>query len=358
MIELGAGLVLAVQPLMARDLTPAMVDRDLARADPRADLQSGQRDRHRVAVLTDRDQRLAVHPGRGGLARVIRLARQREQQRALCRPRLTDRHRPSIDPASKIGLAALQQQRVQLGEVCDMRDRNEMIAPASANFALDASLFVCPLKPRGRELRLKQIVRAHRHEPVRLDPPAALEHLLHRRLKVVKPDAREHAAKPFKRLHVQLQKRLLGLDQRRLTERRARERRAHHEQMHHRRDPREHHQRLAPIDLALHPGRVNLRDEHLGDRPPQLALARPHILTHRNLGNISTMLIDQPPPDPPRGMPLLTRRVPISQQPPVDHRPIRAELRRWTAHRRALDRRHRRHQRITHRPAMHAMPHR
>ena len=33
-IELGAGAVLAVQPLMARDLTAAVVDRDLARADP------------------------------------------------------------------------------------------------------------------------------------------------------------------------------------------------------------------------------------------------------------------------------------------------------------------------------------
>jgi hypothetical protein len=40
------------------------------------------------------------------------------------------------------------------------------------------------------------------------------------------------AAEVLKRLHVQIQERLLGLDQRRLAERRARERRAHHEQMH------------------------------------------------------------------------------------------------------------------------------
>jgi hypothetical protein len=71
---------------------------------------------------------------------------------------------------------------------------------------------------------------------------------------VVEPDARGYAAVPLESPHVQLQKRLLGFDQRRLTERRARERRAHHEQMHLRHNARRHHQRLAPIDIGLHPG--------------------------------------------------------------------------------------------------------
>ena len=213
-----------------------------------------------------------------------------------------------------------------------------------------------PFQARGHELRREQVVRAQRDEPVRLDPPAALQHLLHRRLQVVKADLREHPAEPLERLHVQLQERLLGLHQRRLTERRPGERRAHHEQMRLHRHPAEHHERLAPVDLRLHPRRVDLRDEHLPDRKPHRPLARADVLTNRRLRDISTVLIHQAPVDPPRGMPLLARRSPIRLKPPVDHRPIRTELRRRPAHRRPLRRRHRRRQRLLHRPAMNPMP--
>ena len=54
-------------------------------------------------------------------------------------------------------------------------------------------------------------------------------------------------------------------------------------------------------------------------------------------------------------MALLTRRRAVGQQPRVDYRPIRAELRRRPRHRQPLDRRQRRLQRLTHRPPMHAM---
>ena len=68
------------------------------------------------------------------------------------------------------------------------------------------------------------------------------------------------------------------------------------------------------------------------------------------------MLIHQPLMDPPRGMPLLARRIPIRQQPPIDHRPIPTELRRPTTHRRPLRRRHRRHKRLPDRPAVDPVP--
>ena len=253
-IELGAGPELAVQPLVAGDLTAAVVDRDLPRADPGADLQPGERDRHRVAVLADRDQRLRIHPRGGGLARVERLGRQRAQQRPLGRPRLPDRHRPPVDPPAEILLAAGEQQRVQLGEVTQLRDRHQVVAAEAADFALHATLLVRPFEARGRELRREQVVRAQRDEPVGLDPPAALQHLLHRRGQVVEPDLREHAAEPLERLHVQLQERLLGLDQRRLAERRARERRAHHEQMHLHRHAAEHDHASPQSTSASTPG--------------------------------------------------------------------------------------------------------
>jgi hypothetical protein len=47
-VELRAGAEAAVQPLVARDLPAAVTDRDLARADTRADPQPGQGDRDRV----------------------------------------------------------------------------------------------------------------------------------------------------------------------------------------------------------------------------------------------------------------------------------------------------------------------
>jgi hypothetical protein len=43
-IELGAGSQLAVQPLVARELSAGVADRDLAGADAGADPQLGQRD--------------------------------------------------------------------------------------------------------------------------------------------------------------------------------------------------------------------------------------------------------------------------------------------------------------------------
>jgi hypothetical protein len=52
--------------------------------------------------------------------------------------------------------------------------------------SLPATLLVGSLEPGGRELRREQIMRAERDEPVRLDPAAALQHLLHHRLQVVK----------------------------------------------------------------------------------------------------------------------------------------------------------------------------
>jgi predicted RNase H-like HicB family nuclease len=152
---------------------------------------------------------------------------------------------------------------------------------------------------------------------------------------------------------VQLQERLLGLDQRRLAECRARERRTHREHMHLYRHARELNQRLAPVDLRLHPRRMDLRDEHVPDRPAQPPLARPDVLPDRDLRNIGAVLIDQAPMDPPDDVALLARRLAIGRKPRVDHRPIRTQPRRRPAHRRALDRRRRRRQRLTHRPAMH-----
>ncbi|MCA1680314.1 MAG: hypothetical protein LC777_15865, partial [Actinobacteria bacterium] len=146
---------------------------------------------------------------------------------------------------------------------------------------------------------------------------------------------------------MQLEERLLGLDQRRLTERRARERRAHEEQAHLHPRAGDVDLRLPPVDFGLCAACVNLRDEHLIDRPPHRPLARTHILADRRLGDLRAVLVDEALPDPLRGMALLARRLAIALKPRVDQRAILAELRGRPVRRRALGRRQRRRQRLT-----------
>ena len=306
-------IVISLAPIRALTFSPARHDRD------------------RVTVLADRDQRLGVHARRRGLGRVERLAGQRAQPRALGRPRLADRLAASDDPPAQVRLAAREQQRVELGQVRDRRDGDQVVAAEAPDLALDATLLVRALDARRGELRHEQVVRAQRDEPVGLHAPPSLEDLLDRRAQVVEADLLEDAAEPLERLDVELQERLLGLDQRRLAERRARERRAHQEQMHPRRDASQLDLRLAPVDLRQHAGRVDLRDEHLADRPTHRALSRAHVVADRRLGNLGAVLVDQPPPDPLRRVALLARRLAIGLKPRVDQRAIRAKPRRRPA---------------------------
>jgi hypothetical protein len=50
---------------------------------------------------------------------------------------------------------------------------------------------------------------------------------------------------------------------------------------------------------------VDLRDEHLPRGEAKLATALAHVITHRRLRHVSAMLVNEPPPDPVRGMPCL-----------------------------------------------------
>ena len=210
----------------------------------------------------------------------------------------------------------------------DRRDRNQVVAAEAADLALDAALLVRALDARRGEQRLEQVVRAHRDEPVGLDPPAALEDLLDRRAQVVVADLAEHAIEPLERVRVTLQERLLSLHRRRHAERRPGEAGAHEEQMHPRPRAGQIDLRLAPVDLSRHRRRVHLRDEHLARGVTELAPALADIVTDRRLGDLGAVLVDQPPPDPLGGVPLLARRVKIRDQPLVDQRAILTELRR------------------------------
>jgi len=153
---------------------------------------------------------------------------------------------------------------------------------------------------------------------------------------------------------VALQERLLGLGLERDHERRPGEARPHQEQVHLDQHAAQPDLRLPPVDLGLSPRVGPERHEHLADiakLPPPLA----DIPAHLPLGHLRAVLLDQPLPDPPSRVSLLGRRVTVRLQPGIDHRPQRAELGRRPRRRRPLRRRHRRLQRLPHRPPVHAM---
>ncbi len=226
-----------------------------------------------------------------------------------------------------------------------------MTTTETPHLALHAALFVGALHPWDRELRLIEVVRAQRDEPVGLNALAATEHLLDRAREIVIAHQAEHPAEPVKRLHVGLQERLLGAVRESHRERCARVAGTHVEQVDLPRARGHPDLRLAPVDLALHARLMDLRHERLHALP---AFPAPpmNVFTDRALGDISRVLITQPFPDPLRGMALLTRRIPVALKPGVDQLLVATQLRRRPADRRPLDGRHRRGQRLTHRTAM------
>ena len=214
--------------------------------------------------------------------------------------------------------------------------------------------------PRGVNARLEQVMRAQRDEPVGLDPPAALQHLLHRRASGCRSGSVANTPPNHSNACTCASKNACWVSRReRHARSRAREARAHQEQMHRRRHAGEHHRRLAPVDLRLHPRLVAPAARTPRDRPPQLTPPRAHILAHRAARDTSAPCSSTSrSPDPPRGVPLLARRLPVSLKPRVDQRPIRAQASAPADPPAACARRHRRLQRLAHRPPMHPIPRR
>ena len=161
-----------------------------------AHAQPDQRDRDRVAVLADRDQRLRVDARRGLLGR-LELARPAAAAAArrsaasasptrLARGRRSAARSSAKQPSSSSSLSSFSD--ADLGTGTRWRRRKRPTSPSTPPFSCAPSL------ARPRERRLVQVVRAQRDEPVLLDPAAAAQHLLDRRAQVVVADQREHAA--------------------------------------------------------------------------------------------------------------------------------------------------------------------
>jgi len=193
-VEPGGGLVAGVQACVAGDLAAIVADHDLACADRRLHAQPDERDRYRVAVLPDRDQRLRIDARRRMLARVEVDDRLLPQRPRLDCERLADRLGAAADPAAEVGEAAVLEQVVELLQGRYLRHRHQVRPPVAADLAFDAALLVRPYAAGAGEGRLVQVVGAQRNEAVLLDAPAAAQHLLDRRAQIVVADRLEDAA--------------------------------------------------------------------------------------------------------------------------------------------------------------------
>ena len=103
------------------------------------------------------------------------------------------------------------QQRVQLGQALDARDRHEVAASEAADLALHAALLMRARDAGLAEERVEAEVRAQCGEAVALDAVASGEHARHGRLEIVVADAPRHPAEPPEGDRVALEERLLAL---------------------------------------------------------------------------------------------------------------------------------------------------
>ena len=206
---------------------------------------------------------------------------------------------------------------------------------------------------------LKSVPRAERQPALVLLPVPAPQHLVHRRLEVVVADPRpRHPARHRERGHVPFQQRLLragGVDP---VHAHPRERQPVGEQLALRRPAVQPHQGRPEVDLGLGPRLLQLRHEPFqGLRRallPRLDLrpAPGNVPRDVLIRRVHVMLIGQPGPDPPPGMPLLARRVQVLGQHRIDQRRhLIPHRRRPLGHLPRL--RHRRRQRLVHRPPVH-----
>lgn len=106
----------------------------------------------------------------------MRLARERAQQQPLAVEPLTDGLGLAGDRAIEVNPACFLEQLVELLDRADFRDRHRVPTAEPPDIALHATLLMSPLLARETERTLEPVVRAQRHEPVRLNPPAALQH--------------------------------------------------------------------------------------------------------------------------------------------------------------------------------------
>jgi len=216
-----------------------------------------------------------------------------------------------------------------------------------------------PADARPAVERLEPVPGPERGPAGRLGPVPAAQHLRHRRGQVVIPDMPpRHPAGHLERGHVPLEKGLLRAAGIHPVDALPGIREPVGEQLAGRHLASQHDAHRPEVHLRLGTGLLGLRHEprHAARPRPVLRLdlgpPRPRVLAHIRIRHRHPVLISQPLPDPPRGMPLLPRRVQVLPQHRVDQRRHRVQHR-GDPLRRLARRRHRRGQRLPHHPPVH-----
>ncbi len=230
-----------------------------------------------------------------------------------------------------------------------------MAAAEPADLAFDAAFLMRALLAGDAEERVEGVMRAQRDKPLRLGPVPAPQHPDHGGLEVVVADPAGHRAEILERQHMPFQERLLRLGRERNMKRPPRARQPQHEQPQLQQRPGDHGVELTEVNFSLRAGQVRLRHADLGPVQAQLGAAAGHMPRHRHLRHGRAVLGDQPLPDPPGSMPLLARHILVGHQPPVDHLHIGIDRRAGPRRVGLPRRRHRRLQRLPHRPPVHTM---
>lgn len=315
------------QPRVHRHRRRPVEDVQLVRGQPDPHRRPDQPGRHRVPALADADPREPVGLGPQRRPGVEPVGGQRPQQRRLRGEVGRHRVRPELDVPPGVLQVLLGQPRVQVRERGDPRDGDQEVPPEPADLALHPALLVSPADTRLAVERVEPVPGPESRPPGILLPVPALHHLAHRRRQVVIPDVHpRHPARHRERGHVPLQQRLLGARRVDPVHPEPRERQPVSEQVARRLPPVQHHRHRPEVDLGLGPRLLQLRHEPL-QAPrlplrPRLDLRPPprHVLRHVGVRHLRVMLVPQPRPDPPRGMPLLARRLQVPGEHRVDQR--------------------------------------
>ncbi len=302
------------EALVGGDDDPGVGDHDLFGSEGHGQALPDERHRHRVAALAHADPALRVHPGREVPGGVEGLGRKRPEHRRLGHELAGDRRPVAFDHPQEVLVVEAPDRLVEHLHARGLRHRHEMVAPEPADVVLHAPLLVRALLAGLAVEGVEAVVAAEGDEALGLDPVPAEQDPGHGRLQVVGLDAGRHPLHPREGVDVPGQERLLGLGGERPVEGPARVAQPQREQPQLDHDAGDLGPELAEVDLGLDAGEVGLGHHRLGRRG-DLCPDAPDVLAHGRLGDVRTVLGNEPGEDAPGGVALLLRHLEVVGEP-------------------------------------------
>ena len=211
---------------------------------------SGQGARHGIAVAGHRHQAGARHPGLG-FDVAVEGHWHRHQLGQLQGPRLGDAHVPAVRVRRRPALCALRRQPdIELGKAGPALLLRPLPDPPAAIEHPFLNPALLPARRHVAKVRLEQIVRGHRQEPVvHLARPVRPRGLVHRRLHVVVDAPARDAAQARQAAKMRVKQHLVALARVGHQPEGPAGAQLHVRQLHLAPDPADHQPFLAPVEL-------------------------------------------------------------------------------------------------------------